>query len=231
MSAEAGPARGRSPATPARRRVTQRVRRATVFAAAACLIAGAAVLSALQKNEKATAEEITVDRTARGSFDLVDPAGRRVTESDFRGKFMLVFFGYISCPDVCPTDLQAAGAALEALGNNGDRIQPIFITLDPERDTAEVLAAYVRHFHPRFVGLSGTPEQIAMAAQAYGVIYVMAPPRRESTGPGKPFYLIDHSAFLYLLGPDGRFVAVFPHGAGAKQLAAGMAKYLEKPSS
>lgn len=189
------------------------------------------MLSALPKSGSATGEEITVDRTARGSFDLVDPAGRRVTESDFRGKFMLVFFGYTSCPDVCPTDMQVAGAALEALGKDGDRIQPIFITLDPERDTAEVLGAYVRHFHPRFLGLSGTPEQIALVAQTYGVIYVMAPPQHEGKGPGKPFYLIDHSAYLYLVGPDGRFVAVFPHGAGAKQLAAGIAKHLKKPSS
>lgn len=231
MDAESGPGSSASPAAPARRRVTQRVLRAAVFGAAACLIVGGAILYILPKYDNATGEEITVDRNARGSFDLVDPAGRRVTEGDFRGKYMLVFFGYTSCPDVCPTAMQVAGAALEALGKDGDRIQAIFITLDPERDTAEVLGAYVRHFHPKFLGLSGTPEQIALAAQTYGVIYVMASPQREGKGPGKPFYHINHSAYLYLLGPDGRFVAVFPHGAGAKQLAAGIAKHLEKPSS
>ena len=231
MNAEAAPDDKPSPSTPSRPHFLRRNPLVAALAAAACVIVIGMALSMLRTDEQSPPGEVTVDRSARGAFDLVDPSGRRITEGNFSGKFMLVFFGYTSCPDVCPTDLQVAGAAIDALGPGGEQVQPIFITLDPERDTAEVMAAYVRHFHPRFLGLSGTPEQIALAAQTYGVIYVMAPPRRDSNGSGKPFYLIDHSALLYLLGPDGRFVAAFPHGTGVRQLAAGIAKQLSDTPS
>lgn len=165
--------------------------------------------------------EIAVDRKAIGSFALVDHAGRRVTERDFRGRFMLVFFGYTSCPDVCPTDLQTIGTALKALGKAGKRVQPIFVTLDPERDTAEVLARYVSHFHPRFLGLTGTPEEVALAAQAFGVIHVKAAAQGGH-------YTLDHSAFTYLLGPDARFRAAFAHGIEPGRLAAGISKHAKR---
>lgn len=172
--------------------------------------------------------EIAIDRNAIGSFALVGHTGNRVTERDFRGRFMLVFFGYASCPDVCPTDLQTIGAALNALGGADKQVQPIFISLDPERDRLEVLASYVRHFHPRLLGLSGTPDQVALAAQTYGVVHhkviTTAGPERAQT----PRYTIDHSAYIYLLGPDARFLAAFAHGVDAKRLAAGLRKYLEK---
>jgi protein SCO1/2 len=113
---------------------------------------------------RSTAEEqIVVDRTASGPFLLIDHKGRPVTDRDFRGKFMRVFFGYTFCPDVCPIDLQIISKAVDALGEAGNRVQPIFITVDPKRDTVEVLARYVSHFHPRLLGLTGTPEQVAMA--------------------------------------------------------------------
>lgn len=108
-------------------------------------------------------DEIPIDRAAYGPFSLVDHAGRRVSDADYRGRFLLVFFGYTFCPDVCPTELQVIATALRALGKAAARVQPIFITLDPERDSGEVLARYVRHIHPRLLGLSGTPEQIASA--------------------------------------------------------------------
>ncbi|OGA52905.1 MAG: hypothetical protein A3G24_26850, partial [Betaproteobacteria bacterium RIFCSPLOWO2_12_FULL_62_13] len=172
-------------------------------------------------------EEIAVDRTARGSFALVDHTGRPVTDRDFHGRFMLVFFGYTFCPDVCPTDLQAIGVAVNALGEAGKRVQPIFVTLDPERDTAEALARYVTHFHPQFLGLTGTPEEVAIAAQAYGVIYLKAMQAQGGTGAEDPRYVVDHSAYIYLLGPDGRFLAAFAHGTEPKQLAAGILKHLK----
>lgn len=164
--------------------------------------------------------EIAVDRNAVGSFELVAHTGKRVTERDFRGRFMLVFFGYTSCPDVCPTDLQTIGAALKALGKAGKWVQPIFVTVDPERDTAEDLARYVTHFHPRFLGLTGTPDEVALAAQNFGAIYV-----KTLSGEGR--YTIDHSAFIYLLGPDTRFRAAFAHGIEPARLAAGIAKHLK----
>lgn len=188
---------------------------------------GALALGVLPAQHAMANEEIAVDRTAQGAFALVDHTGRHVTDRDFRGRFMLVFFGYTSCPDVCPTDLQVIGAAVSALGEAGERVQPIFVTLDPERDTADMLAGYVSHFHPRFVGLTGTPEQVALAAQTYGVVYVKAMRSGGSPGSENIRYLIDHSTYIYLLGPDGRFLAAFPHGIDPKQLAAKISKHLK----
>lgn len=197
----------------------------------AALAIGALSPGAARGPHAAQGEEIAVDRNAIGSFALVDHAGKSVTERDFRGRFMLVFFGYTFCPDVCPTDLQTIGAALDALGDAGKRVQPIFITLDPERDTAKVLARYVRHFHPRLIGLTGTPEQIALAAQTYGVIHVKVMQSKSRGGAEDTGYVVDHSAIIYLLGPDGRFLAAYAHGTGPKQLAAGLSKHLRADRS
>lgn len=188
----------------------------------AALAAALGMAAALLQPSAGAGSEIAVDRSARGSFSLVDHTGRRVTERDFRGRFMLVFFGFTFCPDVCPTDLQTIGTALNALGAAGRRVQPIFITLDPERDTAEVLARYVRHFHPRFLGLTGTADEIALAAQAFGAIHV-----KLATRDGG--YSLDHTAFTYLLGPDARFRAAFAHGIEPGQLAAGISRHLADP--
>lgn len=181
---------------------------------------------------RSTAEQqIVVDRSASGPFSLVDHKGRPVTDRDFRGKFMLVFFGYTFCPDVCPIDLQIISKAVDALGEAGNRVQPIFITVDPERDTPEVLARYVSHFHPRLLGLTGTPEQVAVAAQAYGVLYIKAIDAAVSGDREQAQYLMDHSALTYLLGPDGRFRAAFPHSTDPNKLAAGILKHLNDHSS
>ena len=188
---------------------------------------GALALGVLPAQHARANEEIAVDRTARGTFALVDHTGRHVTDRDFRGRFMLVFFGYTSCPDVCPTDLQVIGAAVNALGEAGKRVQPIFVTLDPERDTADMLASYVSHFHPRFVGLTGAPEQVALAAQTYGAVYAKAMRAGGNSDSANIRYLIDHSAYIYLLGPDGRFLAAFPHGIDPKRLAAKISKHLK----
>jgi cytochrome oxidase Cu insertion factor (SCO1/SenC/PrrC family) len=172
-------------------------------------------------------DEIPIDRSARGSFSLIDHAGRRVSEADLRGRYLLVFFGYTFCPDVCPTDLQTIGTALHALGKAGERVQPIFITLDPERDTAEVLARYVRHFHPRFLGLTGTPEAIALAAQTFGVIHMKGMQTRRGTSAKHGDYIVDHSAVIYLLGPDARFLAAYRHGISPGKLAAAVSVHLK----
>lgn len=150
-----------------------------------------------------------------GPFSLLDQDGRRVTEKDFRGKYMLVFFGYTYCPDVCPTELQVMTAALDQLGAEADRIQPVFVSVDPARDTPEVLKAYVGNFGPRLVGLTGTPEEVAAIAKAYRVYYAKAGDGSSSTD-----YLMDHSSIIYLMAPDGSFAKHMPYTTDAAKLAA-----------
>ena len=152
-----------------------------------------------------------------GPFNLVNQDGKRVTEKDFRGTYMLVFFGYTYCPDVCPTTLQVMTAALDAMGAKAASIQPIFVTIDPERDTPEILKAYVGNFGSRLIGLTGGAEDIAAAARAYRVYY------KKIDQPGGKDYLMDHSSIIYLMGPDGAFLKHFTYTTDAKQLAAGLA--------
>jgi cytochrome oxidase Cu insertion factor (SCO1/SenC/PrrC family) len=149
-----------------------------------------------------------------GPFSLIDQNGKRVTDQDFRGKYMLIFFGYTYCPDVCPSELQVMSAALDELGPEADKIQPIFITIDPARDTPETLKVYVSNFHPRLIGLTGSEADIASAAKAYRVYYAKAKGTEDKTD-----YLMDHGTILYLMGPDGKFVKHFTYGTEAKGLA------------
>ncbi|MGE3874109.1 MAG: SCO family protein [Parvibaculaceae bacterium] len=149
-----------------------------------------------------------------GPFTLTNQDGKRVTDQDFRGKYMLIFFGYTFCPDVCPGELQVMSAALDEMGPAADKIQPIFITIDPARDTPETLKIYVSNFHPRMVGLTGSDEDIAAVAKAYRVYYAKAKGAED-----KPDYLMDHGTILYLMGPDGKFVKHFTYGTEAKALA------------
>jgi cytochrome oxidase Cu insertion factor (SCO1/SenC/PrrC family) len=147
-----------------------------------------------------------------GDFELVDQDGRVVTEEDFAGRLMLVYFGYTFCPDVCPTSLQTMGAALEQLGEDAGDVAFVFVTLDPERDTVAQMKAYVSLFEPEPVGLTGTPEQVAAAAKAWRVYY-----RLQNEG-GDEDYLVDHSSFVYLMDRDGRYVAHFGHAAPPEEM-------------
>jgi protein SCO1/2 len=157
-----------------------------------------------------------------GPFSLVAQDGRRVTEADLAGRFVLITFGYTRCPDVCPTDLLAMTQALEALGPAGERIQPIFVTVDPERDTPAVLADYVASFSPRLLGLSGTEAEVAAAAKAWKVHR-----RKVLPSPGAADYLVDHGSLIYLMGPDGRFLTLFPANTPAETMAGAIRKYLD----
>ena len=148
-----------------------------------------------------------------GPFALTDQNGVRRTNVDFRGKLMLVYFGFTYCPDICPTDLQAIGLALDRLGKAGEEVQPIFITLDPERDTSQVLADYVPMFHSRMIALSGDASAIRQAADAYKVFYAKVP-RTDGSD-----YTIDHSGFIYLLGRGGEYLGFFPPGTPADRMA------------
>ena len=155
-----------------------------------------------------------------GSFSLTDHNGRRVTEEDFLGKPMLVFFGYTYCPDVCPTELQVMAAALEEMDPAGMAIQPVFISIDPARDTPGTLKAYVENFGPRLMGLTGTDAEVAAAARAYRVYY------KKVEGGAGGAYLMDHSSIIYLMGADGKFVKHFTYSTDAKALARGIAAAL-----
>ena len=150
-----------------------------------------------------------------GAFTLVNQDGKTVTDADFLGKYMLVYFGYTFCPDVCPTNLSAISAALDILGEDAAKITPVFVSVDHERDTTELLKEYVVHFHPTMVGLTGTPEQIREAARAYRVYYAKV----VEEGSDPDAYLMDHSAISYLMGPDGNFVAHFGHGTPGETMA------------
>ena len=148
-----------------------------------------------------------------GPFALVDTTGAPVTDASYRGRWMLIYFGFTSCPDVCPTELQTVSAALDRLGPLATKIAPIFITIDPERDTPAALAEYVKLFDDRLIGLSGTPDQIAAAARAYRVYFARAKSKDASS------YLMDHSSFVYLVGPDGTFRALFRQGMTVDEMA------------
>jgi cytochrome oxidase Cu insertion factor (SCO1/SenC/PrrC family) len=150
-----------------------------------------------------------------GPFKLTDQHGKTVSDTDFRGKYMLVVFGYTFCPDVCPAELQVVTAALDALGPLAERIQPVFISIDPERDTVSQLALYAGNFHPRLVLLTGSSAAIADVAKAYRVYYAKA---EGSANAGRD-YLMDHSSIIYLMGPDGQFVRHFTYTTDAAALA------------
>jgi protein SCO1/2 len=146
-----------------------------------------------------------------GPFALIDHTGKPRRDEDFRGKLLLIYFGYTFCPNVCPTDLQQIGLAVDGLGARADAVQPLFITLDPERDTAEHLADYVPLFHPRLIGLTGSTERIRHVALAYKVYYAKYP-------PDSPDYVIDHSTFVYLVDAAGKYIGFFPPGTTADRM-------------
>ena len=152
-----------------------------------------------------------------GPFRLIDHTGKQVTDTDFRGRYMLIYFGYSYCPDVCPTTLAVMAQALEKLGAKSQRIVPILITIDPARDTPKVLADYVKAFGPTFVGLTGSEAAIQDAEKKYRV-YAVKRPLDSSKGNGGN-YGVDHSSVLYLMGPDGRLVNFYDEAVSPDDLA------------
>lgn len=156
-----------------------------------------------------------------GPFTLIDQNGKQVSDADFRGRYMLVFFGFTHCPDICPAELQVMSESLAQLGPKAKEVVPIFITLDPERDTPEAMAAYVKNFGTEFVGLTGSPEAIAQAAKAYRVAY-----SKFQDDANKADYSIDHSALVYFMGRDGEYLAHFPYGTPAAKMTETLRSYL-----
>ena len=151
---------------------------------------------------------------------LQDPRGRSVSNEDFRGRFQLIAFGYTYCPDVCPTTLVEMAAILKQLGEQADRLQPIFVTVDPERDTGKVLQTYTEFFDPRILGLTGSPALVRRAADNFKIRYAKV---RE---PGSENYSMDHSAGMILLGPDGEFVKKFAFATPVDNIAKSLGEIL-----
>jgi len=156
-----------------------------------------------------------------GPFALVDQNGKQVTDQDFRGRDMLVFFGFTHCPDICPAELQVMAQALDQLGDKAKKVVPIFISVDPERDTPQAMKAYVESFGSNFVGLTGSPEAVAAAAKAYRVSYSKI---ENKASPGD--YSVDHSALAYLMGPDGKYLTHFAYGMTPKEMAEKLERFL-----
>jgi cytochrome oxidase Cu insertion factor (SCO1/SenC/PrrC family) len=155
-----------------------------------------------------------------GPFTLIDHTGKPRTNEDFRGKLMVVYFGFTYCPDICPSDLQNIGLAIDQLGPAGEKVQPLFITIDPERDTAEHLKEYVSLFHPRLIGLTGDAAAIGAAATAFKVYYAKVPNSRGDD------YSMDHTAFIYLMGVDGSYLGFFPPGTSPERIAETLRKQI-----
>jgi len=160
-----------------------------------------------------------------GPFELTAHTGETVTLDSLSGRFALLYFGYTNCPDFCPTDLQKIAVVLNDLGDRASRVQPVFITIDPARDTPDRLAEYVPLFDDRILGLSGTAAQVDRAAKAFKVYY------RKAETEAASDYLMDHSLYVYLLGPDGKLLALFDNKATAEDITAALNHYIDAPAS
>jgi len=159
-----------------------------------------------------------------GPFEMVNQWGEPTTDKDFGDTYKLVFFGYTFCPDVCPVTLSVISTAMDELGADAARVTPIFVSVDPERDTPEVLRDYVASFHPGIIALTGTKEQIDKMAKAYGVYYA-----KSSVDSGDPEnYLVDHTSITYLMAPDNTYAAHFSHGTNAEDIVAGIRHVLNE---
>jgi protein SCO1/2 len=194
----------------------RRIRWALYGAIAAALLAWGALWWSGMDVARLGAAGLATSVSVGGPFALTDDHGNAVTDQTYRGRWMLVYFGYTFCPDVCPTELQTIAGALDKLGPNAKSVVPLFITVDPERDTPQALANYVKLFDDRLIGLTGTPEQISTVARAYRVYYAKVTPKDSTT------YLMDHSSFVYLVGPDGKLRALFRPGESVQELADGI---------
>ena len=159
-----------------------------------------------------------------GAFSLTDQFGKTRTDADFRGQFLLVFFGFTHCPDICPIELQTLSDTMDQLGPDADKVTPLFISVDPARDTPEVMRQYVANFHPRIVALTGSVADVAAVAKAYRVYYAKATSGTASNNDAD--YIMNHSAIVYLMGPDGRFMSHFDPGTSATTIKDALRKLL-----
>ena len=196
-------------------------RKQAIFAVIALFLTLAIALAAALFRGDGHLPVSTGEALVGGSFSLRDQDGKMVNDRNFLGKYMLVFFGYTYCPDICPTELQVMTQAIEAMGRAGEAIQPVFITIDPERDTPEVLKAYVANFGPRLIGLTGSQGEVAAAAKAYRVFY-----KKVENADGNA-YLMDHTSIIYLMDRKGLYVRHFTYSTDAKALSEALADAMD----
>ncbi len=156
-----------------------------------------------------------------GPFQLTTHKGENVSEKSFQKYFKLIYFGYSYCPDVCPGDLQVISSAMDLLNNKAHKVQPLFITVDPDRDTVEQLSGYVPHFHKRIIGLTGTQDQIKKVTKAYRVFY-----SRVEVEDSNLEYLMNHSSIIYFMDKNGDYITHFSHGVSPEKISETISKYL-----
>lgn len=155
-----------------------------------------------------------------GPFELVNQDGETVRDTDLRGKYMLIYFGFTYCPDTCPVALETMSAALDKMDPDiVAQIQPMFISVDPDRDTPQAVKDYIGYFHKYFIGLTGTPAQVKQAADAYGVYYAKAP---AAPGDDPQSYLINHVSIIYFMGKDGRYLTHFTHNESPEKISSAL---------
>ena len=191
---------------------------AALFAGLVILGAGAFLVLSLHETPRGAAGTLLASAIG-GPFRLTDQNGKTVTDADLKGKWSLVYFGYTHCPDACPTALNDISIALDELGPQRNAVRPVFVTVDPERDTPAVLKSYVTAFDAPILALSGTPEEIAQAAKGYRVYYAKHP---EAGGD----YSMDHSSVIYVMDPEGRFTASFTQENSPEEIAERLKKLL-----
>jgi len=183
----------------------------------AAIIGATAILYSFSSHAPTVTGGIGVSRAVPvgGPFRMTDHTGKAVSEELLQGRYTLIYFGYTFCPDVCPTELQDMSVALNLAGPAGEKVTPVFVTVDPKRDGQEEIADYVAAFHPRMIGLRGTEAETTVMTKAYRVFY--QPVNQEDE-----YYLMDHSNFIYLMGPDGANIAIFNGEVDPQVMARGI---------
>jgi protein SCO1 len=208
----------------------QRRTRATSLLLVFALVAGGAASPTREPDVREPSAAELMDSLMWGpepvktAFELIDHQGTLRKREEFRGKLLIVYFGYMFCPDICPTDLQVIAQAVDQLGPAGNAVQPLFITIDPERDSPERMAGYVPLFHPRLIGLTGSPGDIRRITDGYKVYFAKVPEVSMST------YVLDHSAFIYLVDTEGRYAGFLPPGTTADRLVEAIRPHLANAS-
>jgi len=187
----------------------------------AVLVGLGGLLFVLSQGPQPTVGLVSSASNVGGPFSLVDAEGREVTERDFLGTPFIVYFGFTFCPDACPTQLQILAAALDQLGEKGRAVKVLFVTIDPDRDTPSVVGRYARAFGPQILGLTGSPEQVAQAARAYGVFFQKVP---LADNPGE--YTMDHTTAVYLMNAKGKLQSIFVPNQPPEDIAATIARLL-----
>ena len=206
------------------------------LAAVAVVVAAAVAAWILTPGPGGGSERTGGQAAIGGPFELVNTQGETVTQADFRGRYMLVYFGFTYCPDVCPSSLMDMSRALDRLAEDApakaERVVPIFITVDPARDDVQAMRDYVANFHPRLVGLTGSQQQVKAAADAFRVYYEKVSPQEyfgsEAAASGtEADYLMAHSSYMLLMGPDGGYITNFKYEAGPAEIAQGLKEHVE----